>query len=123
MIVIQIVVMACKVVEMAKPKCERYWPEVNQSMKIGAIQVTTVSGGRREWEGREKWRDGGEGGGRERGRREGERGGGGEGEESFQPLLISSSFSLQLNEQNISNDFVVRDFMAECQGVSQARLN
>ena len=29
---------------MAKPKCERYWPEVNQTMKIGAIQVTTVSG-------------------------------------------------------------------------------
>ena len=46
--VFQIVVMACKVVEMAKPKCERYWPEVNQSMKIGAIKVTTVSGRRRE---------------------------------------------------------------------------
>ena len=50
MIGFQIVVMACKVVEMAKPKCERYWPEVNQSMKIGAIQVTTVSGRRREGE-------------------------------------------------------------------------
>ena len=50
--------MACKIVEMAKPKCERYWPEVNQSMKIGAIQVTTVSRGRerREREGEEEGR-------------------------------------------------------------------
>ena len=49
--------MACKVVEMAKPKCERYWPEVNQTMKIGAIQVTTVSGGRERERERERERD------------------------------------------------------------------
>ena len=42
--------MACKIVEMAKPKCERYWPEVKQTMKIGAIQVTTVSSRERERE-------------------------------------------------------------------------
>ena len=96
---------------MAKPKCERYWPEVNQTMKIGAIQVTTVSGeiegqgggGRGEERGRERERE------RERGREGGREGG--------LPNQLLSYFSLQLNEQNISNDFVIRDFMAECQGV------
>ena len=95
MIVFQIVVMACKIVEMAKPKCERYWPEVNQSMKIGAIQVTTVSGGReaeREGGRRERERGGGRerNGGREGGR-EREREKGREREESLQLLLINCS--------------------------------
>ena len=100
--------MACKVVEMAKPKCERYWPEVNQTMKIGAIQVTTVSG-RRKREG-EKDQGGGGGGGR---REERERG-----RESSSMTFTLNVLSLQLNEQNISDDFVIRDLMAECQGVS-----
>ena len=102
--------MACKIVEMAKPKCERYWPEVNQSMKIGAIQITTVSG-EREIERGEGRRE------RERERKRERKGQRREFTITFDQLL--SSFSLQLNEQNISNDFVVRDFMAECQGVSQ----
>ena len=89
---------------MAKPKCERYWPEVNQSMKIGAIKVTTVSGRRREGEREGKERE-----------RERERG-----FSTVSYVQALSSFSLQLNEQNISNDFVIRDLMAECQGVSRA---
>jgi protein tyrosine phosphatase len=39
----QIVVMACREVEMGKNKCERYWPQVGQSMDVGAMKVTTVS--------------------------------------------------------------------------------
>ena len=39
----QVVVMACREIEMGKHKCERYWPQVKQSMEIGAITVTTVS--------------------------------------------------------------------------------
>lgn len=35
--------MACREVEMGKNKCERYWPQVRQSMDVGAITVTTVS--------------------------------------------------------------------------------
>ncbi len=37
--------MACREVEMGKNKCERYWPQVRQSMELGAITVTTVSEG------------------------------------------------------------------------------
>ena len=41
----QVVVMACREVEMGKNKCERYWPQIKQSLEIGAITVTTVSEG------------------------------------------------------------------------------
>ena len=62
---VQIVLMACKLVEMAKvrlkwnrfshckkslslslssqPKCERYWPPLNKTVSFGPITVTTVS--------------------------------------------------------------------------------
>ena len=61
--------MACKIIEMAKPKCERYWPEVNQSMKIGAIQITTVSGERDRERGRKREGERGREKGREREKR------------------------------------------------------
>ncbi|CAI8031702.1 Tyrosine-protein phosphatase non-receptor type 12 [Geodia barretti] len=34
--------MACKLVEMAKPKCERYWPPLNKTVSFGPITVTTI---------------------------------------------------------------------------------
>ncbi len=39
----QIVVMACREVENAKPKCECYWPDKNCSKDFAGITVTTVS--------------------------------------------------------------------------------
>jgi len=62
---IEIVVMACRQVEMAKAKCECYWPELNDTKMFGVIQVTTT------------------------------------------------------HEENVSNDFVIRDLLAECEGEQQ----
>ncbi len=39
----QVVVMACREVEMGKKKCEMYWPVVQRSMQHGAITITTVN--------------------------------------------------------------------------------
>ncbi|XP_003383058.2 PREDICTED: tyrosine-protein phosphatase non-receptor type 12-like [Amphimedon queenslandica] len=62
---IEIVIMACREVEMAKPKCQCYWPQVGESAMYGAIQVTTD------------------------------------------------------HEENVSNDFIIRQLTAECQGEKQ----
>ena len=37
-------------------------------------------------------------------------------------MCIHTHTHTQLNEENISNDFVVRDLMAECQGVSTVHM-
>ncbi len=34
--------MACHVIELEKPACERYWPQVEQSFQIGALTITTT---------------------------------------------------------------------------------
>ena len=39
---LQIVVMACREVEMGKKKCQRYWPNLHESKLYGSVQVTTV---------------------------------------------------------------------------------
>jgi tyrosine-protein phosphatase non-receptor type 12/18/22 len=62
---IEIVVMACKLVEMAKPKCECYWPNLNETKSYGPISISTIS------------------------------------------------------EENVANDFIIRDFVAECEGEKQ----